>query len=286
MVLVVISPAATPQGYQSAFNTAISQHVNAILATSISPALVSAQLAAAKKAGIVTVDSAQSFNLDGKGYDAMIDFRHAIGKQVLAMYAIAQSKGHADMVNVTLAGIPDLDVKNVADMVAKTCSACSFKEVTMTVANASDPTQVTSQIQSIPRAIRRSTTSSGRRTTSDSAPSSRRFRRRAADVQLLTEDGNPPGMAAVQKGQVPVYGLIPYQWALGLAPVDAVLRLLNHGTPIKNSLSYGIGFHLVTQANAPKGKMTYHSICEYSLKYVDWVTPYEKAWGRKIPSPC
>lgn len=283
-----ISAEATPQGWQSAFDTAISQHVDAISATSISPSAVSAQLAEAKKAGIVTVDSAQSPELNGGGYDAMIDFRHALGKQLLAMYAINDSGGKAKMVNITLAGIPDLDVKNVQDMVSSTCAGCSFKQVKMTVADAADPVKAGNQITAILNSqpdtnyIIWPTDNVGY----DAVVQAIRAAGKSQSVKLLTEDGNPPGIAAVQKGDSPLYGLIPYDWALGLAPVDALLRKLNGGTPIKDSTGYGIGVHLVTKANAPQGKPTYESICKYSLRYVDWISPYEKAWGVKIPRPC
>jgi len=282
-----VFPAATPQGYQSAFNTALAQHVDAISVVSISAALVKQQLDEARKAGVVTVDAAQTAAADGPGYDVYVDFRHALHKQLLAEYAMRQSPGNAHIVNITLAGIPDLDVENVGDLVKKSCSGCSFKTVQMTLANAANPVKTQSQISSI--------LSSDPRVNYiiwptdnvafDAALEAIKAAGKSDSVKLLTSDANPPGMAAVQRGDIPMYGMLPYQWALGLAPIDGLLRKLA-GKRLPDATNYGLGTHLVVKSNAPAGKMTYSSICKYSLKYTDWITPYEKAWGVKIPRPC
>jgi ABC-type sugar transport system substrate-binding protein len=282
-----VFPAATPQGYQSAFDTALSQHVDAISAISISPALVKQQLNEARKAGIITVDAAQTAAADGAGYDVYIDFRHALHKQLLAEYAILQTNGNAHIVSITIAGIPDLDVKNVAALVKTSCSACSFKTVQMTLADAANPVKTQSQISSILSSdpsvnyIIWPTDN----VSFDAALAAIKAAGKSDSVKLLSSDANPPGMAAVQRGESPVYGMLPYQWALALAPIDGLLRKLA-GKPVPDATSYGLGTHLVVKSNAPKGKMTYATICKYSLKYTDWVAPYEKAWGVKIPRPC
>jgi ABC-type sugar transport system substrate-binding protein len=282
-----VFPAGTPQGWQSAFDTAISQKVDAISAISVSPAAVKSQLDRARKLGIVTVDAAQTAAADGPGYDVYVDFRHALHKQLLAEYAIVQTNGNAHIVNITIAGIADLDVKNVANLVKTTCSKCSFQTVQMTVADVFDPVKTAGRIT----AILNSTPDVNYiiwptdNAAFDAALQAIKAAGKSDKVKLVTSDANPPGMAAVQRGESPVYGMLPYQWALALAPIDGLLRKLA-GKPVPDATSYGLGTHLVVKSNAPKGKMTYATICKYSLKYTDWVAPYEKAWGVKIPRPC
>jgi ABC-type sugar transport system substrate-binding protein len=282
-----VVPDGTPQGWQSAFDTALSQHVDAISVVSISPAAVKDQLARARKAGVVTVDAAQTAAADGPGYDVYVDFRHALHKQLLAEYAILQTNGDAHIVNITLAGIPDLDVKNVADLVKTTCSKCSFKTIKMTLADAANPVKTASQITAIlnsdPKVNYIIWPTDNIQY--DAALQAVKAAGKEGKVQVVTSDANPPGIAAVARGDTPVYGMLPYQWALGLAPIDGLLRKLA-GKPVPDATSYGLGTHLVVKSNVPTGKPTYTSICKYSLKYTDWVTPYAKAWGVKIPRPC
>ncbi len=282
-----VVPDGTPQGWQSAFDTALSQHVDAISVVSISPAAVKDQLARARKAGVVTVDAAQTAAADGPGYDVYVDFRHALHKQLLAEYAMVQTNGDAHIVNITLAGIPDLDVNNVANLVRNTCSKCSFRTIKMTLADAANPVKTASQITAIlnsdPKVNYIIWPTDNIQY--DAALQAVKAAGKQGEVQVVTSDANPPGIAAVARGDTPVYGMLPYQWALGLAPIDGLLRKLA-GKPVPDATSYGLGTHLVVKSNAPAGKPTYTSICKYSLKYTDWVTPYAKAWGVKLPSPC
>jgi ABC-type sugar transport system substrate-binding protein len=282
-----VFPAGTPQGWQTAFDTAISQKVDAISAISISPAAVKAQLDRARKLGIVTVNAAQSKAIDGPGYDVYVDFRHVLHKQLLAEYAILESNGNAHIVNITLAGIADLDVKNVADLVKRTCKKCSFKTIQMTLADAADPVKTAGRITSILNSMTdvNYIIWPTDNIAYDAALQAIKTAGKEDEVKLLTSDANPPGIAAVQRGDSPAYGMLPYEWALGIAAVDGLLRKLA-GKPLPSETGYGLGTHLVTKANVPKGKVTYKSICRYSLRYVDWITPYEKAWGVKIPRPC
>jgi ABC-type sugar transport system substrate-binding protein len=190
-------------------------------------------------------------------------------------------------VNITLAGIPDLDVKNVANLVKTTCKKCSFQTVQMTVTDAFDPVKtagkITSILNSTPEVnyIIWPTDNAA----FDAALQAIKAAGKSDKVKLLTSDANPPGVAAVARGDSPIYGMLPYQWALALAPIDGLLRKLA-GKRLPDATSYGLGTHLVVKSNAPKGKMTYTSICKYSLKYTNWVAPYQKAWGVKIPKPC
>jgi ABC-type sugar transport system substrate-binding protein len=283
----VVFPAGSPQGWQSAMNAAIAEHVDAISAISISPSAVSQQLKEAHKDGIITVDTAQSKEIDGPGYDAYVDFRHALLAQLLAEYAMVQTKGNAHIVNISIAGIPDLNVKNVQNLVTTTCPRCSYKTVTMTLAAITDPVQTASQITAIldTNPNLNYIIFPTDNVQFNAALEAIRAAGKANTVKLITQDGNPPGMTAVQQGTSAVYGLMPYQWALGVSGVDALLREFHHSI-IPTASGYGLGAHLVTKANAPKGTITYKSIACYSLGFFNWVGAYSKAWHVKIPSPC
>jgi ABC-type sugar transport system substrate-binding protein len=105
---------------------------------------------------------------------------------------------------------------------------------------------------------------------------------KASSLKLVSSDLDPPAFALLKAGSVHTLTAASQEWG-ALATVDAAFRGLEN-KPIPSSDAWGIGVGLVTAANAPRGAPSYVTIDRYVQRKLNFVAPYQKAWGVDLSS--
>jgi ribose transport system substrate-binding protein len=271
----VIDGAGTPEGFAKAFDTAFSRNPDAIINVAVAALAVGDKLAEAKKRGIVTVVTGDIPPTGGEEpYQAYVSFRMPFMESLLAYAEIARTDGKANSIVVTDNGVPSLiEAMGQYKKVLKTCAECKVTDVSWKIADAADPTKVTSIIGG---ALAKNPTA-----TSISVPyaiglpaviQAIESAGKADQVKVLIKDGDKVGLQALQEGQVEYNSCASPTWA-GWAATDQAIRGLAKAPYLKGE-EVGLGLVTFTKDNAPAD-----GNIDTTDGMPDFAAEYKKAWG-------
>jgi ABC-type sugar transport system substrate-binding protein len=278
---VLSSGDGTPQSFQQLFSTALSQHVDAIVAVAVSGIFVQQQLAQATQQGVVTIGVNVSA-LGGPGYTGYVDGREPVSKAVLASWIATDSQQKAKAVFLDVQGNQDLAVA-VGATLLKQCSTCSVKTESWSPTDFINPVneqqKVTALLQTNPDAQYLVLPTDGL----PLAPVFQAISQAglAGKLKVVSSDFDPPSLAALQSGQLSAVTVMSQEW-LALASTDAVDRgLAKQQIPAADA--WGIGIGVIDKSNAPS-TASYAAFDGYVRSKVDFVTPYATAWNVDLSS--
>jgi ribose transport system substrate-binding protein len=267
----IIDGGGTPQGFATAFNTAISRKADAIVTMAVPSAAVGGSLTKAKQAGIPTVAVGDKEPDTGTKYDAYVPFPMPLMNAVLAYADIAGNNGKADTVVVEDPGFPVL-TQSAAEYrkILGTCSACKSASQKWQITDASDPTKVSTIVRSALSKNPTATTLAlpyaiGLPAAVQAAKSS------GKNVAVVAKDADEVGLKAVADGSSKYNAGSSVVWA-GWAGMDQVVRGLAK-KPYLGPTETGLGVALFSQANAPKS-----GDIESWPGLIDYKAQYQKIW--------
>jgi ABC-type sugar transport system substrate-binding protein len=256
---------ATPATEQKMMNTAITSGADVIYTVAVTDSHVGQQLALAKKKGIPVVAMG-----GGPGFDADVDGRENIEKELVGAKIISETGGKANAVFLDLQGQPALGVSAGVTML-KGCAGCSVKKETWTTTEIINPVTAPQKFKAIVAAdpgLKYFVYPTAGMPMQSVLPAGK------GKLTFALSDLDPSTLALLD--QIPYQTATPQSW-MAYAGVDAVLRLLSHKTVPKPG-HWGIGSTLVTQVHKPKDS-TPAAIAAFEKAQLDYTTPYEKAWG-------
>ena len=269
----IVDGGGTPQGFASAWDSAINGKADAIMGIAVPSAAVGDKLEAAKKAGIVTVATGDIKPDSGSQYDAYVPFPMPAMNAILAYNEISRSKGKAKTILIEDPGFPSL-VQSAEEYmkIMKQCSGCSVELVKWQITDAANPTKVQKIIAGalakapdataivmpygigLPAVIQ----------AVDSAG-------KTDAVKVIAKDADPVGLGAVAQGTSPFNAGASPQWA-GWASTDQIVRGLAK-KPYLEGPETGLGITLFTPENAPKSG----DIDKWS-GLIDYAAQYKSIW--------
>ena len=267
----------SPTKYQALMQDDISQHVDAIATIAVPGAEISAQLAAAKAAGIVAV-AVNALPADGPGYTGYLSTQENVQKSILSSALIAKTDGKA---NVRFFGLVATDSLGVEQAITYTKAACPTCTTAVTNYNPPDyvnPVTVQADAGGIVAANPNTNYFVWPTAGLPLQPVIAAIAQagRSSTLKLASTDLDAPSMALVKSGDLADATALPYNW-VGFAGVDAVLKALAH-KPIPDAGSWGFGFALVDSAHQPSAA-TAASLNSYIGARFDYAKFYGKAWG-------
>jgi ribose transport system substrate-binding protein len=266
----VIDGGGTPEGFARAYDTAMGRKADAIIGIAVPAAAVANKLAAAKKAGIVTVAAGDIPPEGGApAYDAYVPFPMPTMNAVIAYSEIADNNGKANTILIEDPGFPSLT--QAADdyrAVMKQCSGCKVETVKWQITDASDPNKasniITSALSKNPDAtavvmpygigmpaVIQAVRSAGK----------------SDKVDVIAKDADPVGLQAVAAGESPYNVGTSSPWA-GWASIDQAIRGLAK-QPYLDGPETGIGIHEFTKEDTPSdGKAdSWDGMTDYEAQY-------------------
>ena len=271
----------TPSKYQSLYETAISQGVNVIFGISIPPAFVSAQLAEAKSKGIITIAGNVS-PVQGTGYTGYVDAREPVQKTVLSAWMVSESKGKANAVFASLQGNDGLGV-SAGKAAFGQCTSCTSESFSDTIPNYINSLAVLQKAQSLAKSEAKANYLVWPTGTMPLQPVVQGISQagRSGDLKLITSDLDPGSYPLLDSGGLAAATVISPRW-IALAMTDAAIRGLA-GESIPAADAWGIGTTLVDKKSAPTSG-SYAAIDSFIQSKVDYLAPYQKAWGVDLSS--
>ncbi|MFB9821932.1 sugar ABC transporter substrate-binding protein [Arthrobacter ramosus] len=243
----------TTTGYEAAFDTALSQHPDAIITVALPSQQVQGKLAQAKSQGIITIGGADVPPDKGAGsipYDAYVEFPQSAQLALVAFEEIARTNGHADSIVLTDPAYPNTDngTKLYSSIMAG-CKGCTTHKGSYLVTDTGDAGKVTAVINGALANAPKATTlvipfSLGLPAVVQAVKDSGR------KIAIVTKDGDSQGLSLTYDKSVWAVGGSSTTW-LGWASIDQVIRGMA-GKPYLVGAETGLGTALVTQENAPK----------------------------------
>jgi ABC-type sugar transport system substrate-binding protein len=267
----------TPTKYQALMQDDLSQHVDAIATVAVPGSDISAQLAAAKTAGIVTI-AVNALPADGAGYTGYLSTQENVQKAVLSSALIAKTDGKANVRFFGLVATDSLGVQQAITFTKAACPTCSTAVTNYNPPDYVNPVTIQADAGGIVAAN----------------PDTNYFvwptaglplqpviaaigqAGRTSTLKLVSTDLDAPSMALVKSGDLADATALPYNW-VGFAGVDAVLKALAH-KPIPDAGSWGFGFALIDSTHQPSAA-TAPAIDSYVGAQFDYAKFYGKAWG-------
>lgn len=263
----IIDGGGTPQGFVTAFNTALSNHADAIMTIAVPTAAVGSELAQTKKAGVPTIAVGDKEPASGTKYDAYVPFPMPLMNATLAYADIAANNGKANTIVVQDPGFPVL-IQSAAEYrkILGTCSGCKSTSKSMQITDASDPTKVQTVVQG-------ALSQNPQATTIDlpyaiSLPAAiQAVKTSGKNVAVVAKDGDEVGLKAVADGSSKYNAGSSVVWA-GWAGVDQAIRLIAKQKPLGPTQT-GLGVVLFSQSTVPKnGNIdTWPGLVNYQSQY-------------------
>jgi ribose transport system substrate-binding protein len=264
----ILDGKGTPQGFATAFDTAIQRKADAIVTMAVPTAAVGDKLEEAKKAGIITVAVGDKEPDSGSKYDAYVPFPMPLMNTVLAYADIAATGGKSNTIVVQDPGFPVL--VQSAEQYSKilgTCSGCKAVSEKMQITDAADPTKASAIIDAalsknpdvttlaLPYAI--------------SLPAGIQAVQAAGkeNVAVVAKDADEVGLKAVADGSSKYNAGGSTTWA-GWAGVDQILRGLAKEKYL-GATETGLAVILFSKENAPAdGNIeSFSGLPDYKAKY-------------------
>ena len=278
---VNIFPASAPtqQAELAAMQQAELGKPNAIISVVVPATWVGPALAAAKTAGIDTIDIHQD-STDGNGYDGLIPSAEGVQKALLAAWAVAKTNGKANTMLVDAPGFSDVNVP-AAQSYLQACSGCTTIVQQFNPAVFTDPIQEQSSASSAMSAHNSVNylvwPTGGLPVTPalDGIASSP-----DTGAQLLVDDASAENVQLLKQGKLPVVVEGPGA-LLVLEAIDDVNRMEQGKQALaEDSLRIPISYWTQSEAPAP----SFSAITKAQLEANDWLSPFESAWHVQLKS--
>jgi ribose transport system substrate-binding protein len=272
---IITSGAVNPEQAAQAFNVALSRKPQAIVAIAVDAVLAPQQIAAAEKAGIVTVeDAGDPQPSEQVAYNAYVSYRQPLEWALDGYAIIANSNGTANILAVDITDNTELhEAYNEFKSVIAQCSGCKLTTISMTISQLSDPTE-TQQLVGAALAANPDA-DYFQMTASEGLPPAIAAIREAGKQDKLTvllEDADPAGLNAITQGEANYDPGFSLGW-LAYAGVDQVVRGLAKA-PFLTTAQIGLGLHMFSTGTTPASG----NADDYS-GYQDYAAHYEKIWG-------
>jgi ribose transport system substrate-binding protein len=265
----IVDGGGTPQGFATAWDSAINGKSDAIMGIAVPTAAVGDKLTKAKQAGIVTVATGDVPPASGTAYDAYVPFPMPTMNAILAYNEIARTNGKANTILIEDPGFPSL--VQAADeyvKIMKQCSGCKTKVVKWQITDAADPTKVQKIIAGAIASNAGATAivmpyGIGEPAVIQAVDSAGK----TSQIKVIAKDADPVGLGAVAQGSSPYNAGASPQWA-GWASIDQIIRGLAK-KPYLEGAQTGLGVTLFTPQNAPKsGNIDdFNGLIDYAAKY-------------------
>jgi ABC-type sugar transport system substrate-binding protein len=270
----IFPAAATTQSAElAALQQALLTKPNAIISVVIPAVWAGPALAAAKAAGIFTVDIHQD-STDGTGYDAVVPSAEGVQKALLAAWAVAKTGGKSNTMLVDAPGFSDVNVGASQSYLAA-CSGCTTVTQQFNPTSFVDPTQLESNAKS---ALSAHTSVNYVIWPTGGLPLTPVLDGIAASpnsgAQLLVDDASPENVQLLRQGKLPMVVEGPGA-ILVLEAIDNVNRL-EQGKPALAETSLRIPISYWTQSQAPAPN--FPAITKAQLQANDWLSPFATAW--------
>jgi len=272
---IITSGAVTPEQAAQAFNVALSRKPQAIIAIAVDAPLAPQQIAAAEKAGIVTVeDAADPEPSESVSYDAYVSYRQPLEFTLDAYAAIADSNGSANVVAIDTTDIPVLNsAYDQFKSVLGQCTGCKLSTISITESELGE----SSTIQQLVGAALAANPNANflQLPSSETLPAAAAAINQAGKqgkVKILAADADPVGLAALLQDTAAYDPGFSLGW-LAYAGVDQVIRGLAKA-PYLTTAQIALGLHMFTQQNTPKSG----NAEDYS-GFKIYIPTYYKLWG-------
>lgn len=272
-VSVFPASATTQAAELAAMQQALLVKPDVIISVVIPAVWVGPALAAAKAAGIYTVDIHQD-STDGTGYSAVVPSAEGVQNAMLAAWAVTHTNGKSDTMLVDAPGFSDVNI-GAAQSYLQACGGCSTLTQQFNPTSFTDPTQLQSNAKSALSAHSRvnyviwptgglplTPVLDGIAASPDSG------------AQLLVDDASPENVQLLSEGKLPVVVEGPGA-ILVLEAIDDVNRL-EAGQPALAETALRIPISYWTKSEAPAP--TFPAITKAQLQANDWLSPFATAW--------
>jgi ABC-type sugar transport system substrate-binding protein len=272
---IITSGAVNPEQAAQAFNVALSRKPQAIIGIAVDAALAPQQIAAAEKAGIVTVEEADDRQPSEQvAYDAYVSDRQPLEWALDAYAIIADSNGTANALGIDITDVAGLHgAYGEFKSVMAQCTGCKLTTISMTVAQLGDPTAMQQVVGAALAA--HPAANYFQMTAAEGLPpvlAAIRQASRQNKIMVLVEDADPAGLNAITQGEASYDPGFSLGW-LGYAGVDEVERGLGKA-PYLTTAQIGMGLHMFSASTTPASG----NADDYS-GYKAYAAEYEKLWG-------
>ena len=263
----ILDGKGTPQGFATAFDTAMQRKADAIVTMAVPSAAVGDKLTQAKAAGIITVAVGDKEPESGVKYDAYVPFPMPLMNTVLAYADINDNGGKSNTIVVQDPGFPVL--VQSAEQYAKilgTCSGCKSESEKMQITDAADPTKASAIIQAALSKNPNATTLA--LPYSISLPAAlQAVGASGKKIEVVAKDADEVGLKAVADGSSAWNAGGSTTWA-GWAGVDQIVRGLAKA-PYLGPTETGLAVILFGKDTVPKdGNIdTFPGLPDYQSKY-------------------
>ncbi len=268
----------TPSKYQALVQADLAQGVDVIATVAVAGAEISAQLAAAKAAGVVTI-GVNALPSDGDGYTGYLSTQENVQKAILGSSLIAKTDGKANVRFFGIVGTDSLGVSQAAKFTAALCPTCTTATTNYNPPDYINPVTIQADAGGIVAANPDTNYFVWPTAGLPLQPVIAAINQagRSSTLKIVSSDLDAPSLALVQSGALSDVTALPYNW-VGFAGVDAVFKALAHKS-IPDPGSWGFGFALVDSAHAPSGTPSAAGIDAYIGAKFDYAKFYGKAWG-------
>jgi ABC-type sugar transport system substrate-binding protein len=272
-VSVFPASATTQAAELAAMQQALLVKPDVIISVVVPAVWVGPALAAAKAAGIFTVDIHQD-STDGTGYSALVPSAEGVQKAMLAAWAVTHTSGKSSTMLVDAPGFSDVNI-GAAQTYLQACGDCTTIAQQFNPTSFTDPTQLQSNAKSALSAhsgvnyviwptggLPLTPVLDGIAASPDTG------------AQLLVDDASPENVQLLSQGKLPVVVEGPGA-ILVLEAIDDVNRL-EAGQPALAETALRIPISYWTKSEAPAP--TFPAITKAQLQANDWLSPFATAW--------
>jgi ribose transport system substrate-binding protein len=264
--VTVVDGRNQPAVWNSAVRDAVARKTDGIVLAAVPPAAVSAAITQANKAKIPV---AYLLGENGANADLVLDTDRGNDGRMLARYVAQASGGKAKAWVLNDHEFPELDTQQQAftEELAKVCSGCKVvgsSEFTLALAPQRLPGLVASALQQHPEVEWMIAPFDA---TVPFVVQGVRQAGKAAKVKVTGEGADPPGVQAIQQGQMAAAVGVPAEWMAWQA-VDGLARTFN-GEEVEKAR---VPSKLITKDNLP-GANGWQGDFDYATKY-------KELWGK------
>jgi ribose transport system substrate-binding protein len=268
---IVNSATATPEGWATAFNTALSRHPDAIVGAAVPGEVVQNKIEKAESEGILTISVAEA---NGREiYESNISARQPFELALDAFGIIAHSEGKANVVGINVPEIATISqaVERFEKLIGR-CAECSLNMTEWTFANALEPAKASAIISGLLRTNPEADYLM--MPASTGIPSAVSIiRSLGGGIEIVSKDADEPGLQETKEGSVLYNAGVPTNKWLGWAAADNLVRGFA-GKPQLGIAEQGLPVVLYTQETTPESANS-----EDIPGLPDYAAKYEEVWG-------
>lgn len=269
------------QGFVQAFETAINQKPDAIVAMAIPESLVATLIAKAHAAGIKVIAQSsipENISVPNGHYDAYTSVREDTNALLQAWFVMADSDGKAKITWMWDPGYPFLtaELEKQQKMFSQECPGCKQEEVGLReLSAAANPVRM----QQIGAGLVSRNPDADYILTAYGLNSHLLFiaaQSAGRKIKVVSKNNDPANVAFVAQGQLYAEMGASSNWG-GWAAIDQTVRLLAGEKPLA-ATEENQPEHVFVKANAPAtGELDWTKLYDYKSKYLE-------LWGRKTAS--